>query len=637
MPPLFFAFMVALRKSVSYAVLLPASLVLASCSPLKPKEAGCLSCHRGIELTSQNHDFSCIECHGGNPSAEEKGLAHRGLRGGKNPSRPSMWEEGCGKCHAYQMERLKSSIMLTNTGFIARLAKAWGQALDQPYATAPLEGYSQDGEPLKAHSVAKLETLSAEAYRKFCSACHVGYERNWGYKGQHASGCAACHFPRNDEGTYEGGDPTIRGKSGYAKTHKMEPLPGNEACFHCHNRSGRIALTYQGLVDGNNALVPTVSGLPGPRMISEVRNVHSIRPDIHHKKGMECVDCHTSREVMGDGYTYKTMNRQLEIECEDCHGSAKRAPKSKAVTREDAPPLKESGSYKMRVHFGDRMVLTSKGRMFSNVFEKKGRYVLVTKKKGVRLDIRTIMGSDEHSIVGHERLRCDACHTQAVPQCYGCHTAYDERRRSYDFIKGESLTQGGFFETEDLRTLYPFPLVVDEEGRIAPSTPGCQTLLTYIDKNGLTLFEDLIPNYEGAREFKFVPLFSHSVGEKAVGCRECHYNPAFVGLGNGLVSLKTKTITSPMRCAVTGLPLNSIMEIKNGVILSETAVSREGARPLNKQEIQSFFRANLCITCHDKPDPRVYGKNIDTARLPVCLDLADPSSGIRRHPRKALP
>jgi len=206
------------------------------------------------------------------------------------------------------------------------------------------------------------------------------------------------------------------------------------------------------------------------------------------------------------------------------------------------------------------------------------------------LNIKTIMGSREHAIVGHERLRCDTCHTQAVPQCYGCHTTYDERVEAFDLIREERLTRGGFSETEDLRTLYPFPLVVDEKGRIAPSTPGCQTLLTYIDKDGLVLFKDLIPEYQGTPRFKFVPFYAHSTGKKAIGCRECHGNPAFAGLGDGLVSLKTGSLTSAIRCSVTGLPLNAILEIKNGKILSRTAVPREGGRPLNKEEIRRFFR-----------------------------------------------
>ena len=125
-------------------------------------------------------------------------------------------------------------------------------------------------------------------------------------------------------------------------------------------------------------------------------------------------------------------------------------------------------------------MLTKKGRMFPNVFHNRGRFDLVTKRKGLRLGIKTIMASPEHGIAGHERLRCDACHTRAVPQCYGCHTAYDERLEAYDFIRGEEISDGAFRETEDMRLASPFPLVVDQENRIVPATPGCQTLLTYI-------------------------------------------------------------------------------------------------------------------------------------------------------------
>ena len=61
---------------------------------------------------------------------------------------------------------------------------------------------------------------------------------------------------------------------------------GNGACLRCHNRSGRIALSYQGLYDGNNALVPTRGGLPGPQMISGGRSLTRILPDVHHAAGI---------------------------------------------------------------------------------------------------------------------------------------------------------------------------------------------------------------------------------------------------------------------------------------------------------------------------------------------------------------
>ena len=136
------------------------------------------------------------------------------------------------------------------------------------------------------------------------------------------------------------------------------------------------------------------------------------------------------------------------------------------------------------------------------------------------------------------------------------------------------------------------------------------------------LFKDRVPMFEGKRQFKFVPFYSHNTRKKAIGCRECHGNPAFVGLGKGLVSAATRTVTSVVRCTVLGRPLNALIEIEDGKPLSATAVAREGARPLDTEEIRRFFRANLCLACHDKPDPRVYEKKLDLSRLPRCLGMA---------------
>ena len=43
--------------------------------------------------------------------------------------------------------------------------------------------------------------------------------------------------------------------------------------------------------------------------------------DIHHKAGMQCVDCHDSYELMGDGKLYMHEEDQVMISCEDCHFS----------------------------------------------------------------------------------------------------------------------------------------------------------------------------------------------------------------------------------------------------------------------------------------------------------------------------
>ncbi len=43
------------------------------------------------------------------------------------------------------------------------------------------------------------------------------------------------------------------------------------------------------------------------------------KDDVHHQAGMECIDCHVSQEIMGDGNFYEHMEEQVRIQCEDCH------------------------------------------------------------------------------------------------------------------------------------------------------------------------------------------------------------------------------------------------------------------------------------------------------------------------------
>lgn len=41
--------------------------------------------------------------------------------------------------------------------------------------------------------------------------------------------------------------------------------------------------------------------------------------DIHFEAGFNCMDCHTSTEIHGDGEVYTDMTEAVKVECEDCH------------------------------------------------------------------------------------------------------------------------------------------------------------------------------------------------------------------------------------------------------------------------------------------------------------------------------
>lgn len=595
--------------------------LLTGCQQGKP-ESQCERCHAALELVSASHT-DCIACHGGDASISDKKSAHASMMGPRNPAAPMFWEKSCGQCHAYQLRRLQSNLMFTNTGFVKNIRLTWEGGSEGLYATRAQSTFAANGEPVELLAVSELDNLAGELYRKYCSLCHVGIESHQSWRASHASGCAACHFPFNDNGTYQGNDLALRGKWPHSATHRMESLPTNDVCLRCHNRSGRIALSYQGLNDGNNGAVPVKNAFPA-NVISGARNVSHIQADIHHDKGLECIDCHTSRDVMGDGYAYENMYLQTEVACEDCHGSATQRPDVQEVKRENDEAVRESRSYQRQVQLGDSLVLTSKGRAYSNVFYREGQVILVGKRDGHEHVSKVITDTPEHQIVGHERMECYACHTAAVPQCFGCHTQYDRSKTGYDFMLKRETT-GRFSEKEDYRSLYPFALALDQRGKIAPLTPGCQTFVTVLDETGVVVKREYVSEFRGKKQLRFAPFYSHNTPAKAVGCSECHANPAFLGFGQHVV--EGQSVESTLLCEQGDeLPLDGYMVMKYGTIQPFSAVVREHSRPLNETEVRRVLAVNQCLVCHANPQDPIYRQVIDYDQIEECLNRA---TGIR--------
>jgi len=591
--------------------------LLLGCNSAPFSKSTCVSCHQDLELASASHG-NCVDCHKGDPKAKDKEISHGSMVGPKNPSAPEFWEQTCGKCHPYQLERVRASLMHTNTGMIRNIQKTWEGEDGERYGTRAGKFFSANGLDLELKDVARLNNLSGELYRKFCSQCHIGREANRKYTASHSSGCATCHFPFNDTATYQGNDLTVKGKWPYSADHRLDPLPGNEVCLRCHNRSGRMALTYQGLNDGNNSMVPTRNGFPGPKMISGGRNVTHIVEDVHFSKGMDCIDCHTSRDVMGDGYAYDNMYLQTEIRCENCHGSGVHRPAFQEITRENDAAVRESKSYALKMRPGMKMVTTGRGRKYANVFYESGGVYVLGKRSGKLYKSPVITGTPEHTIVGHERMECYACHSRAVPQCYGCHTRYDRTKLGRDYIKDRD-TLGKFSETEDWRKLYPFPLAVNQRGKISPVTPGCQTFVTVIDAQGQMIRDEYVAEFNGKNRLRFAPFYSHNTGKKAVGCTECHANPTFLGFGQHVVS--GSSIQATLICEKSKeKPLDGFLTMTNGKINAFSAITRENSRPLNGSEIKKVLAVNQCLVCHSDPKDPLYQKQLDETMLNICLN-----------------
>jgi len=114
-----------------------------------------------------------------------------------------------------------------------------------------------------------LELLSGVPYSKLtCQNCHV-------------PGCDRCHKVEKDK------------KAAYS----TQAAKNQAMCLECHARE-------QAVIGIDRA---------------------AKQEDVHFAKGMKCMDCHSSREMHGDGTAYISLKQRdaMDTKCEKCHPSVK--------------------------------------------------------------------------------------------------------------------------------------------------------------------------------------------------------------------------------------------------------------------------------------------------------------------------
>lgn len=142
-------------------------------------------------------------------------------------------------------------------------------------------------------------------------------------------------------------------------------------------------------------------------------NYDETPPDVHAEAGMICVDCHTEREMHGDGHIYTDRFHKVEITCESCHGTADQRSTLKTRMGNSVSRLSKTGrSYFLRL-------------------KANGESRAVPQLKDI-IDEGANSNALGPSHDDHDRLECYACHATWHDQCNSCHmiTSYDTVRDS---------------------------------------------------------------------------------------------------------------------------------------------------------------------------------------------------------------
>ena len=620
------------------------------------RREGCLFCHAGVKGLSASHSaeaVGCQSCHLGNPFTLDKAGAHAGML--LVPGNLAAAARSCGttECHPEIAERVPRSLMATMAGVVEVDREVWrgrlqasgvgSQGPDRqdvaPGFSPGVPGHDRDGEPRPVPRVEELGHEGADEHlRQLCASCHLGAEKAaWGpvHEDSRGGGCTACHLTYSKQALLDLSSYLAERAAGRAPnaptTHPDISIAiSPEHCFGCHSRSGRISTSYEGWMEVENPVVVAPGFSPGVvvapgfspggrarryRTLEDGRTFVHVAPDVHFERGMACVDCHASREVMGDGIEHARKSEAVKVACEDCH-DARLGERSVALERLDAESRKIA-TLRGRTTPGERFLVTADGALplVNTAVGADGTPFLITKGEKKRLELRPpapvcLEGG------GHARLTCISCHNAWAPRCTGCHTAFEPGTEAVDLLSGETV-RGAWVETASGFSAQPptlgmrtvsHPLSADQEvGRHREPGDGGEVVDTFIP--GMVLTIDRHTSAGGRPDTVFRRLyaraFSHTISKGARPCASCHNDPVAIGYGEG--TLRYEPVGDGRRGAwrfepasqpgPDGLPAGAWV----GFLQSRTTgvSTRPDVRPFDVGEQRRILAAGACLTCHE--------------------------------------
>lgn len=537
----------------------------------------CLKCHseiQGIEKSHSPEKIGCYSCHLGNPNSFEKSKAHENMV--LIPGNFADVDKTCGSpnCHPQMVPRMKNNIMNTMNGVV----------------TVDKWVFDEAKSPTFNNAIKDIKYSAAEKHlRNLCASCHLGnIKEELGQINElsRGGGCLACHLNYSQQAANEINDSKKR----LTKFHPNISLKiSNQHCFGCHSRSGRISLSYDGWHE-TLLKAEEVKSKIGFRILDDGRVVQQIKKDIHSEKGLLCVECHTSYEIMGDGNYHLHKEEQLQIQCVDCHLITK--PKTKKINQFDFENKKIAELLSTASEKYD-YILTKNDMPYSNVIYENNNAFLFQKSSLKKIEIKkpSFICTEGKA---HKNLTCSTCHNSWTPQCVGCHTEYDESSTMYDLLDNKVANGEWIEHPKDMLAEHTTLGVrlLNNRKEIIEVMPG-MILTIKKSKNEKEKFKRL-----------FAPAFSHTIRKEAKTCKDCHLNSLVLGCGRGKLEYKIENklgyfVFTPK------YELNKNDNLPEDAwtgFLKERnfgAATRENIRPFSIEEQKRILLAGSCLTCHD--------------------------------------
>ena len=527
----------------------------------------CVTCHvRPEEDPGGAHAraaVGCSTCHLGNALAFDKARAHAGME--PEPGALRTVARTCGRpgCHVREAQRVASSLMARASGIVSVNRWAFGE-IPEPRGRATM-----------VETLAKAGPSPAERHlAKLCAGCHLHALRENRDDAIHGngSGCSACHVARRLPGAVPRPHPAV------------DARVTDDRCLGCHSRSGRIALTYEGLWEVEKEQAGACDD--AATTLHDGRPACRAEADVHRLAGLSCVDCHLHTDLMGDGREWEHEEEQVEVTCEACHGPVRDGGETAWAEVKDPISrdlLRQRGETRPP---GERVRLGRRGTPLWNLRPSGSGWVTLRKGQGVALATKQTPIDANHVLPGHERLTCSSCHAAWAPTCSTCHTTFDPGGKQWDFAKAAE-TPGRWIETSDGYAARPPALAVRADGRIAPAVPGMVMDLDATAAGGPKVSRRLYSSFD-----------PHSTGKRARTCESCHLSAWALGLGTGTLSLEGPVPAFRPATPAAEEPRMASDAWTNLDARQPGVGTRVGLRSLDAGELRRTLAVGACLPCH---------------------------------------
>ncbi|HTP09668.1 MAG TPA: multiheme c-type cytochrome, partial [Anaerolineae bacterium] len=256
---------------------------------------------------------------------------------------------------------------------------------------------AKETDPVSTTHITQLQALNPaqetdstmSSFAQNCLACHLAAPSLTGAPYTRLTGCAACHTS------------TINIDQSQPRHHLSTAIAYSQ-CNACHNRGTYNVHTLQFQPRGDQ---------PGSRQ-------HDYylpgTPAATCEYRLDCVDCHTREEIMGDGHVYGASSDAQYIQCRTCHGTLTEPPLTYTITQLDDLALRLAAlNPAVRLQTGDTIIVTERGEPLWNTRQQPdGTFEIVGKVTGQHQRLPLVKGSGcRQDPNKQEATNCHACHT----------------------------------------------------------------------------------------------------------------------------------------------------------------------------------------------------------------------------------